>query len=264
VDLQDEPKRKNQFWMIVAETTLLVQASTPYDKQMWLDDLARWFPKSRREGKKQKHEELLERQKKQDEKSLREREERKQLDPNSFNSATEIPKDYVPEEQMKITRGQSGRGKTLQQGGSSLIDLQLPGRIPDSPTSPNSPSSFASSFTSSSTNSSISPHSEMCITTTTTFSSIDIPTTISSSKRLTPEHSPTSNSNNKNNISFSSHSTSSGGYSSPNKKNLDSPFKYTLETSCSSSPSKQEYPDRIGKSSLTSETGYLHFVIKAD
>jgi len=215
-------------------------------KQMWLDDLARWFPKARREGKKQKHEELLERQKEQELQSLRLREERKQIDPSSFSSATEVPKDYVPEEQMKITRGQSGRKNVIQQQGSSLIDLQLPGQ-------PNhSSSSSSSSFTSSSLLTSSSSSSAMC-----SSSSIVLPT-ISSSRHGTPEHSRTSPSKNSN---------STTGFPSPSKKNDSESFEFSGSSSFSVSPSKQEhdlYPDRIGNSSLAPESGYLHFVIKAD
>jgi len=250
VDLQDESKRKNQFWMIVADCSLLVQTGTAYEKQMWLDDLARWFPKARREGKKQKHEELLERQKEQELQSLRLREERKQIDPSSFSSATEVPKDYVPEEQMKITRGQSGRKNVIQQQGSSLIDLQLPGQ-------PNHSSSSSSSFTSSSLLSSSlsSSSSEMC----SSSSSIALPT-ISSSRHGTLEHSRTSPSH------HNKSSNSTTDFPTPSKNN-DSSFTFSGSSSFSASPSKQEhdlYTDRIGNSSLAPESGYLHFVIKAD
>jgi len=129
LDLQDDPKRKNQFWIVAAEKTLLIQCQNPSEKEMWLNDLLHCtVPKKDKEAKK--HEDLLARQRAEEEKSLRQREERKKVDPSAF-SATEVPKDYVPDE-LKISRS-PGYGK-----GSNFIQIPRP-------TSPTSSSSSAHS-----------------------------------------------------------------------------------------------------------------------
>jgi len=224
MDLPDDPKRKNQFWLIVTDKQLLVQAKTPYEKQMWLDDLSRWFPKSRREEKKpQKHEELLERQKEQDLQSLRQREERKNIDPNSFSSATEVPKGYVPEEQMKITRAPSGRGKPITQG-SSTIDLQIPGRISDHSSPPSPTTITSSSSTNSFSSSSSTPSSDISST--------------PKQPRVLKIHPPPGSSfllNSKQDIPSPTIHRLSGLSNSSN-----SPTAFSIHSTYSSSPSKQE------------------------
>jgi len=88
-------------------------------------------PYQKKEGKK--HEELLARQEQEDLQSLRQRKERKKIDPSAF-SATEVPKDYVPDEQMRVTRSPSGQSKL----GSNLREIQIP-----RPASPTTTSSYS-------------------------------------------------------------------------------------------------------------------------
>jgi len=95
------------------------------------------YQKKDKEGKNN-HEELLARQREEDLQSLRQREERKKIDPSAF-SATEVPKDYVPDEQMKLPRSPSGNKNKF---GPKLPDIHIP-RSPSPTSSSNSYSTLS-------------------------------------------------------------------------------------------------------------------------
>jgi hypothetical protein len=213
---------------------------------MWLDDLQRCLhhqvvPKVRREEKQ--NEDLLARQREEELQSLRKRESRKKIDESAFSSATEVPKDYVPEEQMKITRGQSGR---KIQTGSSLRDLQIPERTPETTTSSSSTSSSStsSSSTSSSSTSSASTSTSSASTSTSSAStSTSSPSTSSSSTSSSSDHStsaPIPISPKPSSPDSPQHKKSTGGSNPssalPSPSTSPASFNFTVDTT--SSPSK--------------------------
>eukprot|EP00456_Euglypha_rotunda_P022519 TRINITY_DN1896_c0_g1_i9.p1 TRINITY_DN1896_c0_g1~~TRINITY_DN1896_c0_g1_i9.p1 ORF type:complete len:256 (-),score=64.54 TRINITY_DN1896_c0_g1_i9:10-666(-) len=114
----DDPKRKNQFWIVSSEKTLLVQASDAGEKLGWMDDFTRVMHQGKEKDKDTGtsgtpgHEELLRRLQEEDYKSLKEKQARKKADPSLY-SASEIVPDTTPTHHRHHSHAPTSSGKPI-------------------------------------------------------------------------------------------------------------------------------------------------------